>query len=81
MARVLLIRAMICSPEDVLHGATSDNDPDIRLINRSRASYGYLCRSAFRAGDPEWSRVEDQFDNAMMCSVSMKWQILRVLLS
>jgi hypothetical protein len=74
---------MAHSPEMTLGGVIHSNDRNVRRLHRSGAWYGYVLSFVFQNGingngDPEWSRIKDDFLDIDRCSGAMAWQVKKV---
>jgi hypothetical protein len=69
---------MTQSPEIIVQGAIGGNYPGVEIVPRSRAHYGFQLREPFQDGDPEWSRMEDNWGHIDKCGVRVKWQVQKV---
>ncbi|KAG4443175.1 hypothetical protein IFR05_001317 [Cadophora sp. M221] len=63
------------NPDTIIRGAVHGSYPGVEVVARSRAHYGYVLATRFQEGDPEWSRVEDPWDNTDRCEVYVSWHV------
>jgi hypothetical protein len=66
------------SSEIIVRGAIHGSYPGVDVVARSRAHYGFQLSDSFEDGDPEWSRLEDHWDNIDQCGIRVSWQVQKV---